>query len=60
MVSKEKLNEFIAKCVSTGRYVEVGLNLPHTSIMEIENILERCGDKTASSKIRKIVKGLGL
>lgn len=50
------MKEFIDDCISSGKYIETGLNLPQKAILEIEDILNRYNDTTAKTKIRKVVK----
>lgn len=50
------LKVFVSSCISSGKYIETGLNLPQAQILEIENILNRYNDATAKTKIRKVVK----
>ena len=56
MITKDKLKEFVDACISSGKYVEIGLNLPQKEILEIEDILNIYNDTTAKTKIRKVVK----
>lgn len=56
MIDKVKLKEFLDICISTGRYVETGLNLPQKNIIEIEDILNRYNDSTAKTKIKKLIR----
>jgi hypothetical protein len=54
MKTKTELKKFIDACISSGKYIETGFNLPHDKILEIENILNRYNDTTARTKIYKI------
>ncbi len=54
MILKEK--EFVKDCISSGKYIETGLNLSKKEILEIEGILSRYNDRTAKTKINKILK----
>jgi hypothetical protein len=56
MITKNKLKKFIEDCINSGKYIEIGLNLPQEIILEIEDILNRYNDTTAKTKIRKIIK----
>jgi len=58
MITKDKLKEFVDACISSGKYVETGLNLPQKEILEIEDIVHRYNDTTAKTKIRKVVKNV--
>lgn len=55
---KDKLKRFVDACISSGKYVETGLDLPQKEILEIEDIVNRYNDTTARTKIRKIVKNI--
>jgi hypothetical protein len=57
MNSKEN-KEFVEACISSGKYVETGLNLPKKYILEIEDIVNRYNDATAKTKIRKVIKNI--
>lgn len=50
--------DFVDACISSGKYVETGLNLPQTAILEIEDIIYRYNDTTAKTKIRKVIKNI--
>ena len=58
MTTKKELKEFVDACISRGRYVETGLNLPQKEVLEIEDIVNRYNDTTARTKIRKVVKNV--
>ena len=47
--------EFIDACISSGRYIEIGLNLSQEKILEIETILNKYDDSVAKTKILKII-----
>lgn len=53
-----KLKEFVDGIISSGKYIEKGLNLQQKEILEIENILNKYNDTTARTKIRKIIKNI--
>ena len=57
-MTKDQINEFLDACISSGRYVETGLNLKQELVLEIENILYKYNDTTARAKIRKLIKSL--
>lgn len=50
-------NEFLDACISSGKYVKTSdnINLSQEQILEIEDILYRFNDKTAKTKIRKML-----
>lgn len=50
------MKEFIDKCISSGKVVS-GYELSQEVILEIEDILNRFNDKTARTKIRKLLYG---
>lgn len=52
----ETLEEFIEDCISTGMCVENDFGISKQDELEIEDILDVCNDKTAKTKIRKILK----
>ena len=54
-MNKKELNEFVDACISSGKYIETGFNIPHDKILDIENILYRYNDTTARTKIRKVL-----
>ncbi len=56
--TKNTRKEFVDACISSGSYMELGFYLPHKSVLEIEDILNRFNDKTARTKINKILKTL--
>jgi len=58
MITKDKLKEFVDACISSGKYIETGLNLPQKEILEIEDIVNRYNDTTAKTKIRKVVRNV--
>lgn len=51
-----KQEDFLDICISTGKYVETGLKLPHNVTIEIESILNKYNDSTAKTKIRRLLK----
>lgn len=55
---KLKEKEFVKNCISSGRYIETGLNLSKKEILEIEDILDKYNDHTAKTKINKILKNI--
>lgn len=50
-----KVNEFLDACISSGKYIDI-IELPYEATLEIEDILNRFNDKTARTKIRKVLK----
>lgn len=52
----ETIKEFIEDCISTGMCVENDFGISKQDELEIEDILDICNDKTARTKIRKILK----
>jgi hypothetical protein len=48
--------ELVKYCISSGKYIETGLNLSKKEILEIEDILNKYNDHTAKTKINKILK----
>jgi len=55
MKNKTELNEFLDMCISNGKYVETIFKLTQEQILVVEDILNRFNDKTARTKIRKII-----
>ena len=53
---KIDISEFIDSCISSGKYIECGLNLRQIHIVEIEHILYTYSDIVAERKIRKLIK----
>lgn len=47
-----KVDNFIDDCISSGSVS----SLPHHTILAIEDVLNRFNDKTAKTKIRKILQ----
>lgn len=54
-VIKNRVNEFVDMCVSCGKYVESFFNLTDEHILKVEDIIDRYNDKTAKTKIRKLI-----
>jgi hypothetical protein len=52
---KNKINEFIEACISSGKVIITSsdIKLSHSDIIEIEDILNRFNDKAATLKIKK-------
>lgn len=50
--------EFLDACISSGKFIQTSdeIKLGQNAIVEIENILMRYNDKTARTKIRKLIK----
>lgn len=58
MITKIEINEFLDACIGSGKYIQTSFELTHEQIIEVEDILNRFNDKTARTKIRKILNPL--
>jgi hypothetical protein len=55
-MDKIELKEFLDNCISSGSVImSNNIKLSHSEILEIEDILNRFNDKTARTKIKKII-----
>lgn len=55
LLDKQRKDEFIRDCISTGKCVESRFKLSNEQVIEIEDILNRYVDATARIKIRKVL-----
>ena len=56
LMDKIELKEFLDNCISSGSVImSNNIKLSHSEILEIEDILNRFNDKTARTKIKKII-----